>query len=471
MALSVKTAFRWHLWLGLASGFLMLVIGVSGAVAVFKAEINWLVTPALRAAHPPAGEPRATPDALMASLRAAYPGGVITALELAPAPGYAHQANVRPVGAGARSREVFLDPVTAAVRGDREIGRGYFWSVHNLVRQLHVRLLMGAWGRMFVGVFGVVLMLSCLTGLYVYRGWIAGLWRLRWHGLSGLARARELHKWVGLWSLLFNLLIAVTGAVLGLEGLAGRIKRDWLQIATATQAPPRATAVGAPLSVGTLVDQARSAFPDLRLNTITLPGRSGDPAILRGDVGFLIARNQNYVALDPVSGAVLAVADRRQTQGWERVYLTFDPLHFGYFGGYTVKAIWFLLGLAPGVLSMTGFWLWLRRRQPARMRSAFVPPASADRAGARRLAWGGAAATLMAAFALAGRTHGWDGVAPLIEHAIAKPLTLALVAFPVTGLLGWWLRRLFSGPARTGRRLAAILLAGSWYAGLVTLFQ
>jgi uncharacterized iron-regulated membrane protein len=460
MPLAVKTAFRWHRWLGLASGLLMLVIGTSGAIAVFKAELDWLVTPALRATHP-AG-PRPTADAFAATLAAAYPRSSLDSLELAPAAGFAHRATIRT--ATGVAREVFLDPATAAVRGDRGISGGYFSSLHNFVRQFHVRLLMGAWGRVFVGVFGVVLALSCLTGLYVYRRWLAGLWRLRWRGLTAPARARELHKWVGLWALLFNLMIAVTGAVLGLENLAAGIDRHWLGRPPAAAALPRATAAGTPLAPAALVARAEAAFPDLHATLLALPRRAGDPAIVRGDAGVLIARQQNHVVLDPVSGAVLAVADRRQATGWARVYLALDPLHFGYFGGYTVKALWLLLGLTPGLLSVTGFWLWWRRRPPAPM--AAPPPQFSP--AARAIVGVGTAATLVGTFVVAGFAHGWGRVDLLLEHALAKPLALAAFAFPVTGLLVGLAGRNRHAHARFAATVAA---GGAWLVSLATLFQ
>lgn len=460
MALSVKTAFRWHRWLGLASGVLMLVIGTSGAIAVLKAELDWLVTPALRVAHP-AG-PRPSADAFAAAIATAYPRASLTALELAPAAGFAHRASI--VTGDGTAREVFLDPATSVVRGERPISSGYFSSLHNFVLQFHVRLLMGAWGRVFVGVFGFVLALSCFTGLYIYRNWLAGLWRLRWRGLTASARARELHKWVGLWSLLFNLMIAITGAVLGLENLTARIRQHWLGRPLAEARLPRATTVGAPLSPAALVARAQVAFPDLHVTSITLPRRAGDPAIVRGDAGVLIARQQNHVALDPVSGATLAVADRRQANGWARVYLTFDPLHFGYFGGYTIKALWLLLGLTPGLLSVTGFWLWWPRRAPTRPATPRAPLSSS----VRTIFTFSAAVTLTAAFVVAANTHGRASVATLIEHAIAKPFALALVAFPVTAAFAWALARSASAPVRFA---AATAGCGVWYVGLVTLFQ
>jgi uncharacterized iron-regulated membrane protein len=457
---ALKSVYRWHQWLGLGAGVFLVLIGFSGAVAVFKEEIDWLVTPALRV---PAGPPAAPadPDALVATLHAIHPAARLEVLHLSSRTGHAHRAYLKLPDGG---REVFLDPATGAVRGERATGAGYTTTLQNFIRQFHVRLLLGAWGRVFVGVFGVVLALSCVTGLWIYRGWLKNLFRLRWRGASTRTRWSDVHKLAGVWSLVFNLVIGATGAVLGLENLTGNIRRHWL--GRPAESPlPRATAPGAALPAGELVARARAAFTDLHVQALIFPTRPGQPFMVRGDTpAWLVARNMNYVALDPASGTVLARADGRAARGWDRLYLTFDPLHFGYFGGYWTKIPWFILGLTPGILALSGFWLWWRRKSAA-PRPAPVAPAT----GLTPMVLGAAGLTFAGAYVLAARALGdWAVTNRLLEHAVAKPLALALVAFPVSGLLVWLALR--TAPHR-GRFAAVCLLGGAWYLGLVTLFQ
>ena len=66
-----RTWYAWHSWLGLITGIFMVLIGFSGAVAVFKHEIDWMVTPALRVSG--SGVPVSV-DSLYASLRERFPG-------------------------------------------------------------------------------------------------------------------------------------------------------------------------------------------------------------------------------------------------------------------------------------------------------------------------------------------------------------------------------------------------------------
>jgi uncharacterized iron-regulated membrane protein len=461
---ALKTVYRWHQWLGLGAGLFLILIGFSGAIAVFKEEIDWLATPPLRV--PVASPAVAAPDidALVASVRAAHPTAKLEALQLSSRAGYAHRAHVKAGGQG--TLEVFLDPATGAVRGERTLGTGYTSTLQNFIRQFHVRLLLGAWGRVFVGAFGIVLALSCVTGLWIYRGWLRNLFRLRWRGASTRARWSDLHKTVGVWSLVFNLLIGATGAVLGLENLAGNICRHWLG-QSPEPALPRATAPGPSLPVGELVAGARAAFPELRVQALIFPQKPGQPFVVRGNTSArLVARNMNYVALDPASGAVLAQVDGRTARGWERLYLTFDPLHFGYFGGYWTKIPWFILGLAPGVLSLSGFWLWWRRPR-ALDRPTASSPATA-RFAARTALIGGALAASGACVLAARATGEWSLSNRLLEHAFAKPIALALVAFPLTVPLAWLTHRWRAQPGPL-IGIAAVWIGYYWL--LVSLFQ
>jgi uncharacterized iron-regulated membrane protein len=469
--MTTATFFRWHLWLGVATGVFMFIVGGSGAVAVFIEELDWLVTPALRA-DVPAGSPRAGADALVAAVRAAHPDGRLTALNLSVRPSFAHVAKVTSPARG--NLDVFLDPAAGRVQGEREYSAAYTSTLRNFIRQLHLRLFMGLWGRVFVGFFGVTLVLSCVTGLWIYRGWFKNLLRLRWRAPGWRTRWSDLHKIVGLWSLLLNLVFGLTGAVYGYENLAGQIRSHWLRPARAEPAAPRpaaprAAAAGEPLPLDALLARAREAFPALTVRNILLPANATAPVVLRGDVPSWSVqqshvRRVNFISLDARSGAVLRQFDGRDATGWDRLYSSFDPLHFGYFGGTPTKIAWFVLGLAPSALAFTGAWLWWRRTQGRRR----APPPAADPAIAR-IATAAALLALAAAYVLVARAHGtWALTGRLVEHALAKPLALALTAFPITGLLVWLAWR---STAQRGRFAAVCLACAAWYAGLATLFQ
>ena len=68
----------------------------------------------------------------------------------------------------------------------------------------------------------------------------------------------------------------------------------------------------------------------------------------------------------------------RQLPLGSRIMLTMSPLHYGTFGGAITRWIWILVGLVPGILSITGFLMWWNRQitasHPAPLpRAPFVP--------------------------------------------------------------------------------------------------
>ncbi len=490
--MTLKTVFRWHVWLGLLTGLFLFLIGFTGAVAVFAPEIEWMVTPGMRV-EPAADGKRVDAEAIIASLQAQYPGARINRLEFSVRPHFAHEAalSVRQPNGKSRGVTAYVDPATGAVTGERAPGGGYTSTIYQFIRQSHVRLLMGAWGRMFVGVFGVTLMLSCATGLWIYRGWIKKLFQLRLKGSWGTRPPwAELHKFIGVWSLVFNLMIGFTGAVFGLEGAYVRIEKKWFSSPSAATAPAdsaeggemtekpgqaaKRLATGPVLGANELLARARAAFPDFTVRTMTIPAKAGTPAVMTGDVpSMLVAqshvRRRNSLRLDPVTGDVLSKVDGREDTGWNRIYWAFDPIHFGYFGGLFTKVIWFILGMTPSFLALSGAWMWWRRRahaaQPAR--PSAQPAASASPA----VRWIGpviGVATLTLAYAVVAKdANNWAFTHRLAEHWLVKPVTLALIAFPVTAPLCWLLWRW-----RNSAMLHAgvCVLLGGWYIYLTGLF-
>lgn len=498
--MSLKTVFRWHVWLGLITGIFLFLIGLTGAIAVFAQEIDWLVIPALRAT-PAADGRRADAGTIVANLQARYPGARINRLEFSVRPHFAHEAalSVRQPDGKNRGVTAYVDPATGTVQGEHiSTGGGYFSSVYQFIRQSHVRLLMGAWGRMFVGVFGITLMLSCATGLWIYRGWIKKLFQLRLKGSwGGRPPWAELHKFIGVWSLIFNLLIGFTGAVFGLEGLYARVERKWFtpaptaaaKIAAAENAEAaekaevvekgepaarKPAAKGPMLGVNALLARAREEFPDFTVRTLTLPPRPGTPVVMTGDVPHpLVAqshvRRRSSLRLDAVTGALISKVDGRQDTGWTRIYWAMDPLHFGYFGGLFTKVLWFILGMTPSFLALTGAWMWWKRR--AHAAAPAKAPAQPAPAAAPAVRWIGAViglATLACAYAVVAKdVNSWAFTHRLAEHALVKPVTLALVAFPVTAPLCWLLWRWRSSAAL---HATVCLVLGGWYVYLTDLF-
>ena len=67
------------------------------------------------------------------------------------------------------------------------------------------------------------------------------------------------------------------------------------------------------------------------------------------------------VYLDQYSGARLATGVTPRTIG-DALVRSIAPAHVGSFGGLPIRIIWFVFGLTPAVLFITGFVVWWLRK-------------------------------------------------------------------------------------------------------------
>ncbi len=482
---------RWfgiHSTIGVIAGGLLLLISWSGALAVFKNEFDWLVTPALRVR--PSSHTQSF-AAVRSSVEHEFPRATLDDLQVAYGPRFAMIATI--TTRNDETRQVFVDPRTARVTGSRRSDEN-LGSISNLLRQFHVRLLMGVWGRMFVGCVGAILALTSCIGLFMMRQRLA---TLRTPPLRGSGRAywSSLHRSMALWSLLFTLFMGVSGAIFGLEGFAPFVRR-WnqrrIQRAHATQllrAPPaavgptRTAAAERTVNVDDAVRIALAALPGMSLRSVVLPTGDADSEyrVFLDNGSAFVRREASWVDVGPRTGRVVQRSNAQHARWLSRAYDTLDPLHFGYVGSrfgavpeYAVRLSWSVLGLVPGILAISGATMWWKRRKSARGARSF--PSVSLAAGVAWLACGWLA-MLAIAFRLliqASPKILGLGIGEVIEQLVAKPLTLALIAAPITlalALVGRWLVRSARSVAlsRAAWALAGLSM-GTWQLALSTMF-
>ncbi len=335
-----------HKWAGLVLGLFLFVICLSGTVLVFREELEAAGNPAMRVA--PQAQ-RASWDQVLAAAGPKCFGFVI--------PGDPAMAITAYTPGGSK----LIDPYTARVTGTRP-SDGWL----TLLRQIHIRLAAPSWeGRLAVGVFGLALLISAVTGLVIYWPFMRGVfaqglswWQLRAGLRFGLADG---HKLVGISSVAFILLIALTGAGLGFETLlrywpeTGRHLHPSPSARTVAQDRPRISA-----------EQARAAalatIPGLTPTSLLMPSpKSGHYTVYGNAPGHFTRHAASFVLVGAYDGAIVQVHDASAAGPSTKVYDAMEPLHFGTWGssgGTWLRALYTLLGLAATLLPMSGLLLW-----------------------------------------------------------------------------------------------------------------
>lgn len=364
---TLNRLFVLHSWAGIVTGLLMFIVCFSGAVVVFKNEIDLWANPSL-AQLPRSAQP-APLDVVLGQLQARYPGATVETIALPDAVNPSYFAFVRERGAPASMRtKVALRSDTGAVVGPVDSQLGQY------LRMLHVFLFFGP--RWIVGFLGVAMLVLIGTGIVIHRKILAELFTQRW-GRSFRVVMSDLHKSAGIWGLGFHILIAATGAWMGLAPL---FEQGYKYVMTpaggaAAKAPRPARGEGTRAampavsmqSLDAMYATAQQAVPGLEARYVSLRRwtTAGADVSFTGKLRGHLASTAR-VDIDAATGVPKKVHDPRTQGFWSLVDGLMEPLHFGDFGGLALKWLYFVLGMTPAFLSISGTLIWLDARHQRR---------------------------------------------------------------------------------------------------------
>jgi uncharacterized iron-regulated membrane protein len=226
------------------------------------------------------------------------------------------------------------------------------------------------YGVPLVAALSIPLLITLVSSFFIYKRW--------WRGFFSWPRADrprrlwgDLHRLFGVWSLWFVALIAITGAWYLVESLGGDAQPP-ADIALATDGKTPAPAD--PQAIDRAVAALQQHWPELRVRGVQ-PSLDGQGLLLEGQArAWLVRDRANVAGFDLRDGRLLDRRDGRDMNLHQRTAEMADPLHFGSFGGWPVRLIWFLFGAALTTLCFTGVYLYGLRvadaLRSARRRSA-----------------------------------------------------------------------------------------------------
>ena len=349
--------FTVHMWVGLILGILLAVLGLSGSLLVYDETISDWISPPPRAAT--AGQP--LPLSMITGIArdaAAGQGVEVGGMQILVPQNKTDAVVVRfngispmgyqPARNAPAGLQMYIDPVSGEVLGSRAFAQA---GLVTFMHRLHGNFLMSReFGRPIVGWLGVAMCLLGLSGLVLWwpkRGQWKYAFKVR-RTASGLRFHRELHAATGIWIFLIFMAVSFSGVVISWPRTLG------LNAPGAQQVPEVEPQQGKTLGATEAVIAAAAAVPDIKLRSITLPGRPDRPVT----VNYLSNGAINaQLLLDPYSGKVLLKRDNS-----ERFLAWMRPVHDGSLGAVW-KFLVFLSGLVPTLFVVTGLVMWWKKRQ------------------------------------------------------------------------------------------------------------
>ncbi|MEO8346800.1 MAG: PepSY-associated TM helix domain-containing protein [Betaproteobacteria bacterium] len=360
-----------HLWLGQTLGVIGVLIGLSGSILVYDHEIDAQLNPQRYVISGPdvtlpfAAYAQRAEESLGGGARAT--GIRLPDQEEGPVMVFARaKADAGPF------QRVYLDPPTGRVL-DTASGRDWLGWLHSFHESLTLREFKG---REIVGAVGIAMLISSLSGIYLW--WPAG--GLQWPAFKfrrGLALHRNLHYTIGIWGALVLALLSFTGIFLAYQDAGRAVVAVFGKVSPSPRGVQSATTSGTSMSVDDVAAIARLRYPDATIIGLGMPAapRGAFRVNLR-EPADTASRSGTIVFIDPRSGGVLQSADRATRGDGDTFLLWQRMLHEGSVLGFAWRFAVFLGGLLPALLMTTGLIIWLRKPS-VRTRRAILPQTSA----------------------------------------------------------------------------------------------
>jgi uncharacterized iron-regulated membrane protein len=357
----VRAVLAGHSALGLAFAALIFLVCFSGTVVVLVQEVGRWEAPAVA---PVTSLSQQAIETARAEAVAQNPGLHHIFMSLPTQDQPRATANLD-VAEGQPFKEVSID-----ADGHLSAARETPWM--EFIQNLHLYLhLPSTIGFFVVGLTGVALLSSLISGILAHPRVFRDAFHLRWGGSKRLQEA-DLHNRIGIWGLPFHVMISLTGALLGLTTLLmgvlamAAFKGDMEKAYSFFYPPaPIDDARPAPLApLGPMFDKVNLDAPGATMTFINFehPGETGQSVQITAERPNALNRGDTWVF--DGSGQLLkgGYSDANGTVG-NAILQAISTLHFGWFGGWPVKIAYILLGIGITVVTASGVAIWLARRR------------------------------------------------------------------------------------------------------------
>jgi len=391
--MKLRGAFVWlHRWVGLLMAGFLIVVGITGSLLAFNVELERVFAPQLFAKSRPGAAPldlatlaeraqKQLPQAQVTSVTFQEPDQV--SVGIAPLNGTDGRA-----GPELAFDEFYVDPWTGDELGRRKRGdlsEGLI-NLMPFIYDLHWRLALGDLGQWTLGILALIWTIDCFVGFYltlpqgsknVWRRWKPA-WLIR-SNASAYRLNFDLHRAGGLWFWLLLFIFAWSSVMMDIRPAYEWVMRrlfdyqDSRAIASIldTRGSPHDPRIGwrEALATGEYLVASQSAqrnfvagpplsfayFPNANLYFYEF--RGSRDLFERSPKG-----GSSYVAFDGDTGALIEASEPTGEHAGNTIEDWLYALHMARVFGMPYRILVFLLGLVIAILSVTGIYIWWKKR-------------------------------------------------------------------------------------------------------------
>ena len=224
-------------------------------------------------------------------------------------------------------------------------------------------------GMTLVGMFGAMIVALAVSGIVAHPRIFRDAFRLRARRKDVVATL-DWHNRLAVWTLPFALVIALTGAMIGLFYVSGASLAETAYdgdgdaaLAPVFGAEPEGNAAPAPFPrVAPVLDYMNREYPGVRVSYLILhdPGTRGQHVQVVGEHERRLIFGEYYAFA--ADGSFTGTAGLADGETGQQFAASIYKLHFGNYGGLPVKIAYIVFGIALSVVVTTGTFIWLNKQ-------------------------------------------------------------------------------------------------------------
>lgn len=343
-----------HSTAGLVSGLFILLMSLSGAALVFHEDIDALQQPEINVKD----YNNLTVDSAYNNLRQRFPYAQINSCTLPQdkQTAFIFSVNDPPYKQGKKPVQMFMHPQTGGYLGTRGGSEDMKHNFMSWLSKFHNSFHLGKKGEWLLGFFALVFLISIISGFILFRKNVLAVLLFR----KAVYKKGNLHQVIGTWALAFNLMMAVTGFWMQRYVF----KKEFYQSYDYT--PVLKASPAFPFNYDSAFAQVKKAYPDFTAAVIYFAqSSSGKTAVYgsRSSNEYIHSKKFADVIMLDSAGGIAKTRMINENTASDKYDIINSQLHMGRFGGLGIKIIYFVFGLSGGLLSITGFLLWRRRKR------------------------------------------------------------------------------------------------------------
>jgi uncharacterized iron-regulated membrane protein len=355
-----KVILTIHLYLGLFGAIFLVILGVTGSIMAFEADIGrwlhprlWYVTPTTE---------RIPENDLISIVQDRFRNSTVVTVQ------FFRQRNLVQLMQLADGTSVYINPYNGDILGET-VGSFPSDRILGYIHQIHLRLVpipqsapdLAAAGKKVVSSAGMLLWLSVATGLILW--WRAKRTQINWTA-SWFKIAFDGHQVMGVYAALFLLIASFTGIMIGFD-----FGEQTFYRLTHSERPARPKAWtstvlpgAAPILEDQALDIARQAMPNATVALLVRPLRPFNSyTILMRVPEETSEAVHSTVVIDQFSGKVLYMKNFLTDSAGYRLIRFNRSIHTGDIFGWPSHVLVSLSSLLLVVMVITGLIIWWKK--------------------------------------------------------------------------------------------------------------